>query len=106
MKTLAVLLSGVAFGALGMFVAQGYADQGRPGVYVVGEYDVGDPGLYAKEWSPKAVEISKRHGAIFIATGGLGNAPTAGGNKLTPLDDETRAATPGYRRMVITGYPN
>jgi uncharacterized protein (DUF1330 family) len=90
-----------------MFVAQSYAQQqSKPAVFFVAETDVGNPELYAKEYAPRAVAIVKKYGVTFIATGGMGGSPTAGGNKLTPLDDDTRAVTPQNRRMVIEGFPD
>jgi uncharacterized protein (DUF1330 family) len=106
MKTLAVLLSGVAFGALGMFVAQGYADQGRPGVYIVSETDVSDADNYAKVYAPPAIALVKKHGGQVIASGGAATSPVAGGNRITPIGDESRATLPPTRRMVITAFPD
>jgi uncharacterized protein (DUF1330 family) len=106
MKTIAVLLSGVAFGAIGMFAAQSYAIQGNPGIYVVSETDIGNPDAYRNDWSPKVVPILRRHGAEFLASGGAGNSITAGGNTITPLSPESRDALPPNRRMVVTAFPD
>jgi uncharacterized protein (DUF1330 family) len=106
MKTLAILLAGTALGSFATFVAQGYAQQSKPGVIVIGETDVADTDAYAHQYAPQAVVITKRHGAQLLATGGAATAPSAGGNRITPLDDESSAALPPTRRMIVNAFPD
>jgi uncharacterized protein (DUF1330 family) len=106
MRTLAILLSGIALGSVATFVAQGYAQQSKPGVIVIGETDVADADAYAHQYAAKAVAIIKRHGAQLLATGGASTAPSAGGNRVTPLDDESSAALPPTRRMIVNAFPD
>jgi uncharacterized protein (DUF1330 family) len=104
MKTLAVLLSGVAIGAFAMFAAQGYAEQSRPGAYVVTETDVSNADAYAKEYAPAAIAVIKKHAGQILASGGASTSPVAGSNRITTFDDDSRTSLPPTRRMVITAF--
>jgi uncharacterized protein (DUF1330 family) len=107
MKTLAILLAGIALGSFATFVVQGYAEQSSsPGVFLVSEIDIGDQDGYAKYYSPRAVEISKKHGAHYLAAGGAASSPISASNKITTFDDESRANLPPTRRMVVAAYPD
>jgi uncharacterized protein (DUF1330 family) len=105
MKALAILLAGIALGSFATFAVQGYAQQSSsPGVFLVSEIDIGDQDSYAKYYSPRAVEISKKHGAHYLAAGGATTSPVAGTNKITTFDGDSRL--PPTRRMVVAAYPD
>jgi uncharacterized protein (DUF1330 family) len=67
MKTLAVLLSGVAIGALAV---QGIHAQAKPPAYLISEIDITNPDGYGKEYAPRAQASIKAHGGRFLAVGG------------------------------------
>jgi uncharacterized protein (DUF1330 family) len=84
MKTLAVLLSGVAIGALAV---QGIHAQAKPPVYYISEIDISNPEAYGKEYAPKAQAVIKSLGGRFVAAGGISTIPLSSG-AVTSFDGE------------------
>jgi Domain of unknown function (DUF1330) len=56
--------------AVGIVGSHEFRAQSKPPVYFIGEIDVTNPEVYAKEYLPKAKEIIKAHGGLLLAAGG------------------------------------
>jgi uncharacterized protein (DUF1330 family) len=95
MKTLAVLLSGVAIGALAV---QGIHAQAKPPVYYISEIDISNPEAYGKEYAPKMQALIKQSGGRFIAAGGTAAIPLSSG-AVTSFD-----GTPPKGRVTLTQW--
>jgi uncharacterized protein (DUF1330 family) len=60
------ILAGIAIGG---FAVQGLQAQGKPPVYYVAEIDVSNVDAYTKEYSPKAIALTKQMGGKILAAG-------------------------------------
>jgi uncharacterized protein (DUF1330 family) len=63
----AVTLSVVAGFALGAATLHTLHAQGRPPAFLVVEVDVNNPEQFAKDYAPKAGEMSRKHGGKILA---------------------------------------
>jgi len=89
-------LSVAAGMAVGIVGSHELRAQSKPPVYFIGEIDVTNPEVYAKEYLPKAKEIIKAHGGLLLAAGGAAGS----GVRVIPVDGEPR------KRVVIYQYPS
>jgi uncharacterized protein (DUF1330 family) len=102
MKTLAVLLSGIAIGAFATFavVTQTGLASTSLGIIQISEIDIADPDAYATQYAAHMQPLIKKYGGRFLAVGGTAMA-TLRDNKITVLDGDPM---PPSRRVTVIAY--